>query len=82
MQIASKEDFVDLAKLSRHLHVTHDFLAGFVFENGLGGPVEAVFDAAAAVVLDNAKYKLSSHAAAANFVEEDQVSAEVTGHFG
>ena len=76
-----KGDTVDLAKLSKHLHVSHDFLAGFVFENGMGGPVEAVYDAAAAVVLDNAKNKLASHAAAACFIEEDQVSAEVTGLF-
>ena len=58
-------DTVDLAKLSWALHASHGFLADFVFENGLGGQVAAVYEAAAAIVVDRAENQLTSHAAAA-----------------
>ena len=45
-------DTVNLAALSKAVNVSHEFLAGYVFEHGLGQPVTEIQAAAAAIAFE------------------------------
>ena len=62
-------DTVNLAALSKAVNVSHEFLAGYVFEHGLGQPVTEIQAAAAAIAFESDQ--LATQAVAAR---EEEVS--------
>ena len=62
-------DIVNLAALSKAVNVSHEFLAGYVFEHGLGQPVTEIKAAAAAIAFESDQ--LATQAVAAR---EEEVS--------
>ena len=65
-------DTVNLAALSKAVNVSHEFLAGYVFEHGFGEPVEQIQAAAAAIAFEIDQLAMQAVAAR---------EAEVSGFF-